>query len=68
VDSHDQRTTKPTLVFTEEAFLTTHSHILKRRLREVGINPDKPFETNYRVIAGQMCVEIKEKDNENDSK
>jgi hypothetical protein len=64
VDSHDQPSPKPTIVFTEEAYITTHTQILKRRLREVGIDPDKPFETNYRVIAGQMCVEIKAKGDE----
>jgi hypothetical protein len=67
VASKNQPNPKPSLVLTEAAFITTNTQILKRRLKEVGIDPDKPFDTQYRVIAGQMCVEIKEKGDKNAS-
>lgn len=67
MDSQNQQKVKPSLILTEEAYITTNTQILKRRLREVGIDPDVGLETNYKHFGDQLCIEITEKSKEKDA-
>lgn len=55
---------KPSLVLTEEAYITTNAYMLKRRMIQAGLNPDEPFEVKHEVIGNQLCVIISEKEPE----